>query len=363
MQMAVNRQQQSGRAGALWLAFAGEHVAHVVRQALAALQLAVVESGSQRLCIALAEGDLARLADYFAAGRSRLELDHTVALLLPEGQPFAPEHLHLVQPLSHLLARIDGDWLVDLLAEERLTTLFQPIVYPHNPLKVYGYECLTRGLGGDARLLPPLRLFDMARRGDLMFELDRLCRATALRNARLQQIQLPLFINFNPSAIYEPRFCLRSTLALVEACGWQPGQITFEVMDSDHIDDQTHLGNVCRYLREQGFRIALDDLGAGYESLSLLTRIQPDYVKFDALLVRDVDRDPYKATLMTNLIKLARDLGIKVIAEGVERGEEWRWLLHHGADFMQGHLFGRPQPTPQQPEVPISAESLAANGG
>lgn len=357
MNTTVDAQTQQTRVGVLWLAFNGEHVAHVVRQALAALNLSLLERGPQRLSVALAEGDLALLADYFAAGRCRLELDHTVALLLPQGVAFAPEYLHQVQPLSHLLARLDGEWLVDLLAEERLTTLFQPIVYPHNPLKVYGYECLTRGLDGDARFLPPLRLFDTARRGDLMFELDRLCRTTALRNAHAQQLDLPLFINFNPSAIYEPRFCLASTLALVKDCGWLPEKLCFEVVDSDHIDDQNHLSNISQYLREQGFKIALDDLGAGYESLSLLTRIQPDFVKFDAQLVRDVDRDPYKAVLMTNLIKLARDLGIKVIAEGVERGEEWRWLLQHGVDFMQGHLFGRPQPVPMAPEVPISAEA------
>ncbi len=95
--------------------------------------------------------------------------------------------------------------------------------------------------------------------------------------------------------------------------------------------------------------MALDDLGAGYSSLNLLASLRPDFVKLDVGLVRDVDRDPYRTAIAAKLLDLAKDLGVIVVAEGVETEEQWRWLVAHGADLAQGFFFARPASPPPVP--------------
>jgi EAL domain-containing protein (putative c-di-GMP-specific phosphodiesterase class I) len=97
-------------------------------------------------------------------------------------------------------------------------------------------------------------------------------------------------------------------------------------------------------LRGMGFRIGLDDLGAGDAGLNVFASIDPEYVKLDRELVRDVHRHPRKLTLVASLISLCRQLGVKVIAEGVETPEERDALLGTGCDLFQGFLFARPGP-------------------
>src|SRR5262249_43989437 len=100
-----------------------------------------------------------------------------------------------------------------------------------------------------------------------------------------------------------------------------------------------------------GFLVALDDLGAGYSSLTLLTRLRPDFVKLDVELVREVDIDAYKANIAAKLLELAHSIGIQTIAEGVETLGEWQWLREHECDYVQGFFFGRPD-SPPSPVLP-----------
>jgi EAL domain-containing protein (putative c-di-GMP-specific phosphodiesterase class I) len=95
-------------------------------------------------------------------------------------------------------------------------------------------------------------------------------------------------------------------------------------------------------LREMGFRIAIDDIGAGYSGLNSFAMVQPDIVKLDITLVRGVDNDPVKRKLVRLLGDLCRDLGILVVAEGVETPDERDTLVELGCDLLQGYLFARP---------------------
>ncbi len=119
--------------------------------------------------------------------------------------------------------------------------------------------------------------------------------------------------------------------------------------ESEEIKDQKRLKRILDSCRESGFKVALDDLGAGYSSLNLLSSLRPDFVKLDASLIRDVDCDPYRAMIASRLLKLAKDLGVTVVAEGVETEEQWLWLITHGVDFVQGFFFGRPASPPPVP--------------
>jgi EAL domain-containing protein (putative c-di-GMP-specific phosphodiesterase class I) len=95
-------------------------------------------------------------------------------------------------------------------------------------------------------------------------------------------------------------------------------------------------------LRRLGFRIALDDLGAGYAGLTSFALLEPDFVKLDMALVRDLHREPTKQTLVRTVVSMCKELGIVVIAEGIEASDERDELARAGCDLMQGYLFARP---------------------
>lgn len=282
---------------------------------------------------------------------SSVEIQDARSLLLDSDAEPSLADLLRTNSLARFLSQFEGQWLAALLAERRLTSYFQPIVDCSEPDNVLGYECLLRGLQPAGELIHPGRLYDTARDSRLLHQLDQAARLTAIASAARERIEGRVFINFDPAAIYAPESCLQSTVEAVELSGLRREQIVFEVVNSERIEDERHLCKILEYYRAAGFEAALDDVGAGYRSLSLLSKLRPDFVKLDMELIRDADHDPYKAQLGGKLLELARGLGIPAIAEGVETEAEWLWLRDHGANFAQGYFFGRPAPTPTRPLV------------
>ncbi len=286
---------------------------------------------------------------------TEVEQNGTRALVVPAGtEPSIRDLVHM-EPLAALIAKVQAEEILELLRERRLTTYFQPIIDLQDSGKLYAYECLSRGLNRDGVTIPPGHMFSLARKTDLLFYLDRETRVTSIRNAAKHGVSERIFINFNPTAIYRPETCLRTTLEAINAVGIPREQVVFEIVESDEIADTDHLARILEYYREQGFRVALDDLGAGYNSLTSLNSLRPDYMKLDIDLIRDVDRDPYKARISANLLSLADQLGIATIVEGIERVGEYDWAREHGAHYAQGYLFARPAELPPRPEIPSSA--------
>lgn len=236
------------------------------------------------------------------------------------------------------------------MREERLTTHFQPIVEAGDPGgEVFAYECLLRGLDADGDLVNPGDMFEEAEAAGLLFNLDREARVTAIRRAAEYGVESNIFINFNPTSIYDPTYCLRSTMKVFEEVELRPEKVVFEITEGQRVKDVRDLLNIVDFYRDAGFRIALDDLGAGYNSLSLLSKLRPDFVKLDIDLVRDVGVDPYKTKVADKILEMANSLNVAVVAEGVESVQEYDWLNEHGADYLQGYLFARPASPPPLP--------------
>lgn len=265
-----------------------------------------------------------------------------------------------VTSLFQFITMVRSGWLIDLLEAERLTTHFQPIVSAADTSQIYAHEALMRGLEVDGSLVFPLKILDLARDAGMMFQLDLLARLTAIRQAQRHGIPQRVFINFNPAAVYDPAYCLRSTIKAVDDAGFTHDRIVFEIVESDHTQDLNHLKAILAFLREQGFNVALDDLGAGYSSLNLLHQLRPDFVKLDMDLVRNVHQDPYKGFITKKILEIARHLDIKTVAEGVEYAEELEWLREHGADFVQGYLIAKPTTPPvlQTPAIKLRSGDL-----
>jgi EAL domain-containing protein (putative c-di-GMP-specific phosphodiesterase class I) len=306
------------------------------------------------VAVAVVPGMLAQVLPQLRQSLANQELRDTRSLVLPDGVTLSIADLMRMRPLWSLIAAVEGRWLVQMLAENRLETHFQPIVSAANPTEIFGYESLLRGRDAAGELVLPGRLFSTARDTDLLFQLDRAARISAIHGAHTYGLDCRVFVNFNPTAIYDATYCLRTTIHEVEQSRLHPEQVVFEVVETEEMGDTSHLLRILEVYRNAGFQVALDDLGSGYGSLNLLARLRPDFVKLDMELIRGVDQDVYKSQVAGKLLELAQELGIKTIAEGIETTAEWAWCRDHGADYAQGYLFARAAVPPPLPTAVTS---------
>ncbi len=250
-------------------------------------------------------------------------------------------------PAEQALARATTPWLPGLLErDDALFPHFQPIVDLDTGL-VHGYESLIRARLGD-RVLSGGEIVGAARAHQAMFALDQRGRTAALSHG-LPQLpdDATLFVNFTPSAIYDPDICLRTTWAIARRLGFPLSRVCFEVVETETFPDIEFLRRILDRYRAEGAQVALDDLGAGHSSLSYLRLLRPDVVKLDRELVSGIDADPSRQRLLSALLDYAHELGIRVVAEGIETRDELAAVRELGADLGQGWFLGRPAATPQ----------------
>ncbi len=219
-----------------------------------------------------------------------------------------------------------------------ITMAFQPIVDVRTE-RVFAYEALVRGKDGRAAadILAGVS-------ADNRYAFDQLCRKTAIEEASVLGIASAganLSINFLPNAVYEPRACIRITLEAAMQAGFPVSNIIFEFTEDEAID-ANHILNILRVYRAMGFKTAIDDFGAGFAGLGLLTKFQPDIVKLDMALIRNIDADRVKRTIARNTLSMLRDLGIEPVCEGIESIGEHDALRDLGVSLMQGYFFAKP---------------------
>ncbi len=219
------------------------------------------------------------------------------------------------------------------------TMAFQPIVDAAAG-KVWGYEALVRGTGGEPAWSILERVGEEER-----YRFDQACRVKAIELAgRLfpRDEALRLSINFMPNAVYEPSACIRSTLAAALRVGFRRDRIMFEFTEGERVVDVAHLRRIIEEYRRQGFITAIDDFGAGYAGLGLLATFQPDLIKIDMDLLRGIDGDRARAVIVEGVVRMARALNVEVLAEGVETAGEFETLRGLGIALFQGYHFAKP---------------------
>ena len=216
---------------------------------------------------------------------------------------------------------------------------FQPI-YDLRTERVWGYEALIRGLAGEGAYQILSRVTP-----EQKYKFDQACRVKAIELAsRLYpgDANLRLSINFLPNAVYEPAACLRATLAAARKNDFPLGAMMFEFTENEEIVDTGHLQNILSEYRRQGFITALDDFGAGYAGLGLLVDFQPDLIKIDMKLIRGIDVSRPRQIVVATMAAAARELGIEVLAEGIETQAEFTVLKATGIQLFQGYYFAKP---------------------
>ncbi|GHC22428.1 EAL domain-containing protein [Aidingimonas halophila] len=216
------------------------------------------------------------------------------------------------------------------------TMAFQPIVdVAHN--RITTHEALVRGPAGESAFSIISQVTQ-----DLMYRFDQSCRVKAIQLASRLGMQERLSINFLPNAVYAPEACIQATLEISKQVGWPAERIVFEITETELVEDRAHLSNIIDSYRSMGFMTALDDFGNGYANLDLLTDLHPDFLKIDRELVQDCDHDKRRQSLLNAIIALSIDLGIQLIAEGVETQAEACWLASQGIVRQQGYFYAKP---------------------
>ena len=219
------------------------------------------------------------------------------------------------------------------------TMAFQPIV-DVSAHKIWGYEALVRGVGGQGAFEVLSQVTEANR-----YAFDQACRVKAieLAGSRIGGGDTKLSINFMPNAVYEPKACIRATLEAASRTQFDPKRLMFEFTENEHMRDADHVSNIVSEYRKMGFTTALDDFGAGFAGLSLLARFQTDLIKLDMELLRGIDTSPVKQSIVRGIVGIARELNITLLAEGVETEAELVVLRLLGINLFQGYYFAKPQ--------------------
>ena len=233
------------------------------------------------------------------------------------------------------------DELSGLISRAAVRAVFHPIVRLADGGTV-GHEALTRPVGrvpfGSVE-----ELFAFAEGTHLLLDLERLCRATAVRSWPQVPQRALLFLNASAQAIEDPDWTAGPMDTLLSSHGLSPREVVVEITERVAVAHRPGFYQALRGLKARGYRVAVDDMGAGHASLQALASIEPDFLKFDSSLVRDIDHSSIKRGLLDSLRGLAEKIGARVIAEGVERDGERQALIELGIELGQGFYFNREQ--------------------
>ena len=234
--------------------------------------------------------------------------------------------------------------LLRIILEEEISIVFQPI-YDLTTKRPHGFEALCRGPKG-TEFQSPLALFDVAEKCDLLFELDHLCRRKALqaaggKNGSGLPKEYKLFINTLPFSMRDPHFQGKE---LIELLGQDlaPDQIVLEVTEQRAIDNYHLFRDAMKYFQHLRCLIAIDDMGAGYSGLDKIVELQPNYVKLDMSMVRDIHTSFVKQEMVQTFKVMADKIDARLIAEGIEKKEEFDVVRAIGVNYIQGNYLAKP---------------------
>ncbi len=216
---------------------------------------------------------------------------------------------------------------------------FQPIVDCETG-DVFAYEALVRGPNGESAAEVLAQVTEANR-----YAFDQQCRVAAIKGAveaGILDTQARLSINFLPNAVYSPVACIQLTLQTAREVGFPTERLIFELTENEEIEDVAHTQRIIETYRQMGFGIAVDDFGAGHAGLGLLARIQTDYLKLDMELIRGIDACDRRRVIVEGMVRIAKRLGITLIAEGIETAEELTTLSLLGIRYIQGFYFAQP---------------------
>ncbi|CQR55315.1 EAL domain/GGDEF domain protein [Paenibacillus riograndensis SBR5] len=257
--------------------------------------------------------------------------------------------------------------LLDIMEQGRLDTFFQPILQLGNG-RTMGHEVLNRP-PHSAQFPTTEHFYEFAGRTDQMFRFEHYCRRISLSRymERLPDAESGtdrlVFINVHPGVLNDSRHKSGETLSLLQELNLSPERVVFELTERQAVQDYVGFEKVLSHYREQGFRIAVDDAGSGYNSLKTLVYLKPEFIKLDKFLIRGIHSNREQQELLELISEYASRSATRVIAEGIETEEELLYLQMASIEFGQGYALGRPGYLPEPGAFPSDSPQVSAGGG
>ncbi|MBC7959555.1 MAG: GGDEF domain-containing protein [Vallitaleaceae bacterium] len=252
-----------------------------------------------------------------------------------------------------------SDELIRIISNNLLRTVYQPIISLQTG-DVIGYEALTRA-PADSKFANPEVLFEAAKKHDLLWDLEILCRANAIRTFSSFGSDKFLFLNVDPEVIRDEHFIKGFTKDLLTEYHISPQSLILEITEKTSIDNYFNFNEVINYYKSQGYKIAIDDVGTGYSGLSTIAKTRPYYIKMDMSLISNVTRDNYKKAIIKSFVEFANTTNTKIIAEGIEDISDLNTLIDIGVHYGQGYLINRPSDQLLETPIPIKKAIINKN--
>jgi len=228
----------------------------------------------------------------------------------------------------------------EILAQKKLHSVYQPII-SINSAAVLGWEALIRG-PENSYFQKPDTIFSFAEAEGLLFPLEKICRESAFNNLGELGPDQKIFVNVHPDTVNDPTFTQGETMRIIQNLHIKPKNVVFEITERHCIKDFLSFNRTLTHYRDQGFLVAVDDVGSGFSTLQSIAEIRPDYIKIDMSLVRGIHKDGVKTALVETFVTFAEKIGCEIIAEGIEEEAELALLTRIGVHYGQGYFFGRP---------------------
>lgn len=235
--------------------------------------------------------------------------------------------------------------LLKIIKNESLQTYFQPIVNIQNG-DTFAFEALNRPL--QSILFENTdHFYEFVGQTNIVFPFEQFCRNISLKRftERLtsqKDQNFILFINIHPHVLLDKNYHSGETFKFIKEIGIKPEQVVFELTERSAVTDFNEFKRVLSHYRKQGYRIAIDDVGSGYNSLKTLIYLKPEFIKLDRSLIQNIDQNEAGQSLVSLIHDYAEQSQTKIIAEGIERLEELNYLQSVGIQYAQGYALGRP---------------------
>ncbi|MEO2073875.1 MAG: EAL domain-containing protein [Bacillus sp. (in: firmicutes)] len=227
-----------------------------------------------------------------------------------------------------------------IISKKEIKLLAQPI-FDVATSEVHAWEMLTRGPTGSV-LESPLPLFSVARQTGLLYDLEMIVIEKVLEQIKAAKCRKNIFVNCTPLTLGNIRFTRDLKKLMHQFKEIPPQQITIEITENDSIEGLKNFIYNIKMLRLMGYKIAMDDTGAGYSSLSIISDIMPDIIKIDRSVIQNIDKNSIKESMLKGLMLVAREAGSLVVAEGIENADEASVLTRNNVDLAQGYFYARP---------------------
>lgn len=230
--------------------------------------------------------------------------------------------------------------MTDIIKNKKIKAVFQPIISLRNG-QVYGYEALSR-ITLENCSFHIGEAFEIAHEMNCLWAFEKICRVQSIKASSKKPKGAKLFLNVDPSIIHDKEFKSGITREKLKKNNLDCSDIVFEATEYSAIQDiNTFRESLCHY-RQQGFQIAIDDVGSGYSGINRIFEINPQFIKIDMELIRNIENDERKRSFVAALVQFASDSKIAVIAEGIETQEQLETVVSLNIDYAQGYFFARP---------------------